>query len=32
MQVDGFTPEPSTILFGAIGLAMLAAYRRRVAS
>jgi hypothetical protein len=32
MQVDGLTPEPSTILFGAIGLAMLAAYRRRVAS
>ena len=32
MQVDGFTPEPSTILLGAIGLAMLAAYRRRVAS
>jgi hypothetical protein len=32
MQVDGIAPEPSTILFGAIGLAMLAAYRRRVAS
>ncbi len=33
MQVSGFqAPEPSTILLGAIGLAMLAAYRRRVAS
>jgi len=33
MDVSGYdAPEPSTILFGAIGLAMLAAYRRRVAS